>query len=250
MERRHQIWRDQGSFGGGGNLHDGTQSDRDDRRGASAIAARRPLVPAGERHAVAQSIAAAKELSELARQYQEIEAQIRAARPRYASLTQPQPLSVAEIQRQVLDADTLLLEYALGPDHSYLWAVTPDSVSSYQLPPRAEIEAAARRVYELLTARQPRPGETDAQRQARIKEADAAYPVEAAALSRILLSPAASQLGAKRLLVVAPGMLEYLPFAVLPIPKVPNAKDREGGKTAFCGCIRSITCGRRRSWWC
>src|SRR5262249_15024146 len=167
LEGRHQIWRNQGSFGGGGNLHDGTQSDRDDRRGASAIAARRPLVPAGERHAGAQSIAAAKELSELPRQDQEIEAQIRAARPRHASLTQPQPLSVAEIQRQVLDADTL----------------------------------------------------------------------------RILLSPAASQLGAKRLLVVAPGMLEYLPFAVLPIPKVPNAKDREGGKTAFCGCIRSITCG-------
>src|SRR5262245_4035079 len=107
VERRHQIWRNKGSFGGGGNLHDGTQSDRDDRRGASAIAARRPLIPAGERHAVAQSIAAAKELSELARQYPEIEAQIRAARPRYASLTQPQPLSVAEIQRQVLDADTL-----------------------------------------------------------------------------------------------------------------------------------------------
>src|SRR5262249_27746588 len=144
VERRHQIWRDQGSFGGGGNLHDGTQSDRDDRRGASAIAARRPLVPAGERHAVAQSIAAAKELSELARQYPEIEAPIPAARPRHASPAPPPALSGAEMQRQVLDADTLLLEYPLGPDHSYLWAVTPDSVSSYQLPPRVEIEAAAR----------------------------------------------------------------------------------------------------------
>src|SRR5262249_32050520 len=162
--------------------------------------------------------AAAKELTDLTTQYQGIEAQIRDVSPRYAALTQPQPLSVAEIQRQVLDADTLLLEYALGPDHSYLWAVTPNSVSSYQLPPRAEIEAAARGVYARLTARQPRPGETDTQRQARIKEADAAYPARAAALSRILLSPAASQLGAKRLLVVAPGMLEYLPFAVLPVP--------------------------------
>jgi CHAT domain-containing protein/Tfp pilus assembly protein PilF len=185
----------------------------------------------GGKHTDAQAAGASKELTDLTTQYQEIEAQIRDVSPRYAALTQPQPLSVAEIQRQVLDADTLLLEYALGPDHSYLWAVTPDSVTSYQLPPRAEIEASARRVYGLLTARQPRPGETDAQRQARIKEADAAYPTEAAALSRILLSPAASQMGAKRLLVVAPGMLEYLPFAVLPVPKAPDAKDRERDKT-------------------
>src|SRR5262249_44230802 len=34
----------------------------------------------------------------------------------------------------------------------------------------------------------------------------------------------------KRLLVVAPGMLEYLPFAVLPIPKAPNTGAREAGR--------------------
>ena len=180
------------------------------------------------RHTEAQASAAAKELADLTTQYEEVEALIRAASPRYAALTEPQPLGVAEIQRQALDDDTLLLEYSLGDDRSFLWAVTPNSVSSYQLPPRAEIETAARRVYDLLTARQPRPGETDAQRQARIKEADAAYPTQAAALGRMLLSPAASQLGAKRLLVVAPGMLEYMPFAVLPIPK---AGDEDGNKT-------------------
>src|SRR5262249_2091236 len=158
-------------------------------------------------HTEIQAANTAKELAALTAQYQEIEAQIRDASPRYAALTQPQPLGVAEIQRQVLEADPLLRESALGAAHSYLWAVTPNSVPSYQLPPRAEIEAAARRIYELLTARQPRPGETDTQRQARIREADAAYPAAAAALSRMLLSPAASQLdqlGAKRLLVVAP----------------------------------------------
>lgn len=41
------------------------------------------------------------------------------------------------------DADTLLLEYALGTERSYVWAVTPASISGFELPPRARIEAAA-----------------------------------------------------------------------------------------------------------
>ena len=47
----------------------------------------------------------------------------------------------------MLDDDTLLLEYALGSERSYLWAVTPGSFAVYQLPKRAQIEAAVRRVY-------------------------------------------------------------------------------------------------------
>src|SRR5581483_6932442 len=85
-----------------------------------------------------------------------------------AAATQPQPLSLTEIQQQVLDADTLMLEYALGDERSDLWAVTPDSIASFELPKRAEIEAAARRVYDLLTApNQHKPLETPQQRLAR-----------------------------------------------------------------------------------
>jgi CHAT domain-containing protein/tetratricopeptide (TPR) repeat protein len=174
------------------------------------------------KHNEAQAEAAAKEVAAIAAQLQEVEAQIRATSQGYAALTQPQPLGVAEIQRQVLDDDTLLLEYALGDERSYLWAVTPDSITSYRLPPRAEVEGAARKVYELMTAREGRVGETDAQLHARVKAADAEYPTQASALSRLLLGPAASQLGRKRLLIVAPGALEYLPFAALPAPAISN----------------------------
>ena len=180
------------------------------------------------RHTPEQQAAAEKEISTLTDHYRKIEAEIRQTSPRYAALMQPQPLNVSEIQQQILDQDTLLLEYALGQDHSYLWAVTPNSVTSYQLPPRAEIEAAARRVYELLIARQPRPGETELDHQARIKEASAGYSSQSAALSRMLLGQAASQLGHKRLLIVAPGILSYLPFAALPVPE--KATGRQGDK--------------------
>ncbi len=171
-----------------------------------------------DKHTSAQAEAAAKEIASLTDEYEEIRAQIRKSSPRYAALTQPQPLSLTEIQQQTLDPETLLLEYSLGDNASYLFVVSHTSITSYQLPKRTEIEAATRRAYELLTAPQPRPGETEAKLQARIKEANASYWPQAAALSQMLLGPAASQLGSKRLLIVADGALQYLPFGALPVP--------------------------------
>jgi CHAT domain-containing protein len=88
------------------------------------------------------------------------------------------------------------------------------------LPKRSEIEAAARQTYGLLTARHHVPGKTLAQQRARVAQADAQYSQQAAALSQILLGPVASQLGKKRLLIVADGALQYVSFAALPAPMV------------------------------
>jgi len=159
----------------------------------------------------AQKSAAKKEIGDLTEEYRQVQAEIRQTSPRYAALTQPQPLSATEIQSQLLDNDTLLLEYALGEKRSYLWLVSPTSVTGHQLPPRAEIEAAARKVYDLLITR-PR----------RRSPADSQFIAQAEALSRMLLGPVAPQLGAKRLVIVGPGVLSYLPFAALPEPADEN----------------------------
>src|SRR6266511_2271475 len=66
------------------------------------------------KHTPAQAEAFAKEIDSITTEHEELRAQIRERSPRYASLTQPQPLGLAEIQRQGLDPDTLLLEYSLG----------------------------------------------------------------------------------------------------------------------------------------
>jgi CHAT domain-containing protein/Tfp pilus assembly protein PilF len=154
----------------------------------------------GGKHTKDQEAASTKEVEAILSEYQEIEAQIRTKSPRYAALTQPQPLTLKEIQ-QMLDEDTLLLEYALGKDRSYLWAVTPTSIKSYELPKRTEIEAAGRHVYDLLVA-----------------NADALYPEALLTLSRMLLKPVAEQLGRKRLVIVPEGTLQYVPFGALPAP--------------------------------
>ncbi len=160
------------------------------------------------KHTPEEAEAAAKEIASITAEYELLEAQIRARSPRYAALTQPQPLSPTEIQQQALDEDTLLLEYALGEKRSYLWLVSHRSIDSYELPPRAELEAAVRQVYELLTLRPKRWTPPDPQLIAQAKT-----------LSRMLLGPVAPKLGAKRLVVVAPGALSYLPFAALPAPE-------------------------------
>jgi tetratricopeptide (TPR) repeat protein len=168
----------------------------------------------------AEALAAVeKEVAQLAIEYDEVDGQIRARSPRYAELTRPQPLSLAEIQRQLLDEQTLLLAYALGEERSYLWVVSRAAVKFYELPRRAEIEAVARRVSDILRAEQKQPGEPARAHQTRLALLDAQFRDAAAGLSRMLLSPAVAELGRKRLLVVAGGDLQQVPFAALPIPE-------------------------------
>ncbi len=173
----------------------------------------------GGQHSEEAATAKRRKLEELLTQLLAIEAELKSQSPRYAALTQPAPLGLAEIQTAVTDNETLLLEYSLGEERSYLWAVTPTSFASYELPSRVVIEAAARRCYELLTARNRFVKfETPDEKRERVRQADAEYPVAAKALSEMLLGPVAAQLGRKRLLVVPDGALEYLPFAALAVP--------------------------------
>jgi CHAT domain-containing protein/tetratricopeptide (TPR) repeat protein len=167
-----------------------------------------------------QAAALKQEVSQLETDLERAQVAIRNASPHYAALAQPQPLKLKEIQAQ-LDADTLLLEYSLGEERSYLWAITRDSLASYELPKGELIEKDARQVYQLLTARSMRErGETAQQRQERVTQAEAKLPAAARSLSQTLLAPVAAELGNKRLVIVADGALQYIPFAMLPDPSV------------------------------
>jgi CHAT domain-containing protein len=164
-----------------------------------------------------------KEIADLVSQYEDVEGQIRSTSPGYAALRQPKTLSAKEVQEQLLDPETVLLEYSLGDERSHVFAVTQESVLAYELPKRSEIEDGVRRVYDLLMARNNRPkGETDDQRQKRVAQADVEYPSAAARLSQMVLGPVAGQLKGRRLLIVCDGALHYLPFAALPLPQQPD----------------------------
>src|SRR6185295_3084767 len=99
-----------------------------------------------------------------------------------------------------LDPNTALLEYSLGVDQSYLWVVTQDSLKTYKLPPREQIQKSAQQVYESLNT-----------------HADAQFRRAATELGQMILAPAVAELKGKRLIVVADGALQYVPFAALPV---------------------------------
>jgi len=172
----------------------------------------------GEKRSDVPINAVEKEISDLTNQYQDVEAQIRSTSPAYAALTQPNPLNAGAVQH-LLPNDTLLLEYSLGEDHSYVFVLTASSLNSYELPKKEVIEPLAKHLYQFLTERgRILSRETPEHRMMRITKADAASRRAAADLSRMILGPVAAELKKQRLLIVSDGALQYVPFAALPAP--------------------------------
>ncbi len=167
------------------------------------------------------------EADKLEVRYGNVEKQIRLANPRYAALTKPQALSLRDVQQGILDDDTVLLEYNLGAENSYLWAATRNSLRVFKLPARASIEAKAREFRaRLLPAalRRPLASDEGVAAQARGLGGEVARPAATAVqdyltvahdLYNVLLAPAAPYINQKRLLIVAAGALHFIPFAAL-----------------------------------
>ena len=186
-------------------------------------ATRRSNLRSGNKQDDTEALTLAKEIDDLAWQLREVEAQIRAASMKQTESLEARPLSLKSIQDRVVGDDTLLLEYSLGEERSYLWAISKEAILTYELPRRTEIEALARIVYTSLTASQPVEGETVDQRQARQVAANERLPSQIRDLSKIIIAPVADQLGSKRLLIVADGALQYIPFQILTKPTDVNA---------------------------
>ncbi|MFN0120148.1 MAG: CHAT domain-containing tetratricopeptide repeat protein [Blastocatellia bacterium] len=204
------------------------------RLSAKAELAQRP--GAGGQAAQAKQLEA--EINTLTTELHEAESRIRAASPAYAALTQPRPLTLSEIQRQVLDRHTLLLEYALGAERSFLFAVTDKTLHVYSLPGREAIEQAARAFHETLTRRGRIPvfsGVND--RQQWLQRLESETDAAAGTLARLILQPAAAEMAGKRLMIVPDGALHYVPFAALPDPAgtPPSAPDKAGQQNGSAG---------------
>jgi CHAT domain-containing protein/Tfp pilus assembly protein PilF len=161
------------------------------------------------------------QLAQLKADYQVVEGQLRQHNPRLLSLEQSTALSLEQVQRELRDGDTMLLEYSLGDERSYLWAVTSNSFQTYELPSRKTIEDHARECYTLLTTRQ---GTVNEEYPAKLVAADSLGFEERSKLGDMLLSPLAGQLENRRLLVVSEGALQYVPFDALLVPRTAGEK--------------------------
>jgi CHAT domain-containing protein/tetratricopeptide (TPR) repeat protein len=141
-----------------------------------------------------------RRIDALLNDYRDVAEQIRRASPKYAQLTQPEPVSAADF-RGLLDSGTVLLQYFAGKERSYLWVVTKDRIAGHRLAGREAIARGARALLEAAAAKQ----DTEP---------------AAVRLGTMLLQPAAAALsasGVRRVVIGADGEIESVPFAVLPV---------------------------------
>lgn len=165
-----------------------------------------------------------QEVDDTRRQLQGVEADIKRVSPKYSALKAPNGLSLEAVQRQVLDSDTLALEYSLGDERSYLWLIGNDFFRTFILPGRAQIERTAARLLKELSRDPREPGtekRTDPRSKSDRARSQSSGPARflglARQLSKLVLPSAIAELGIanKRLVIVPDGALQFVPFAVL-----------------------------------
>ncbi len=128
-------------------------------------------------------------------------------------LASPRPITVAEAQA-LLGPESVLLTYVLGAESSHLLTLTSRHLAVFDLPPQAVLEAHAEGLYAALKS-------TDQDNDQWLLIADQ--------LGRMLLPESAIPSGTRHLLIIAQGVLHYLPFGVLPSPRA------EGGDRGAAG---------------
>ena len=155
-----------------------------------------------------------QEIDELLSQQKQLETKIRQSNPKYANLKYPQPLKLAQIQQQ-LDKDTLLLQYSLGNEGSFLWVASPTSLDTYELPKKSEIDKSAINLFCLISQNSSKPPSTTNKENPCADIKTRKIDKAATELSQLILAPVKDKLGKKRLIIVADGALQYIPFAAL-----------------------------------
>ena len=146
--------------------------------------------------------------------------EVRHSNPRYASIQYPEPVNVSRIQRDLLDAQSVLVEFLLGEKRSLVWAVSKEKLSVGVLPPRKEIEDEVSAYRNALTGKISTL--TLAASMAEVAPAGRK-------LYRSLLQPVKNALvGARSLVIVPDGALDYLPFETLVLPARHRASDENG----------------------
>lgn len=144
-------------------------------------------------------------LNEVQRKHAQVVEELRRQDPLRAQITQPTAYTLEQIQHDVLaDDQTILVEYLLADEASYAWVVTKQEAKLYELDKGAVINDAADKVYKLIAKRPDADTITDLQQATR-------------KLSGMVLKPLADYPNAQRVIIVADGTLNYVPFQLLPL---------------------------------
>ena len=143
-----------------------------------------------------------RQIRDIRAQIETLEARIRSS-SKFDDLLRPTPLNYQRIQTEIADSQTSLLFYSLGNAKSFAWVVTKDDLSTYELRDKKTIEEAAKRLIGLIKTPPTNESEQN-QLQNAIDD-----------VSRLVVEPVSPKLQTSRLIVIADGILQYVPFQIL-----------------------------------
>lgn len=155
------------------------------------------------------------ELNKLEYELEEIKAELKQKSPIYSAIKNPEPFDLNDFQQNILDDNSILLEFSLGEKESYLWIVSKDDFSYIILPDQKVIEESIEKIHKTFDARQPLPNEDIESYQKRKFESEAIYNQEILLLSKEILEQITEKIANKRLIIIPDGKLALLPFATL-----------------------------------
>ena len=141
------------------------------------------------------------DLNDVRSRYETLEARINTS-AKFTNLLWPEP-DYKKIKDQLIDSNTTLLEYSLGDTNSFAWIVTQNGLTSRKLEDKRVIETAVNQLLALLQ----KPS-IDSGDEVRLQNA-------VNDVSRLVLEPVSDQLRTSRLIVIADGGLQRVPFQVL-----------------------------------
>ena len=119
----------------------------------------------------------------------------------YQRKYQPDSLDIAALQRSLLGGGETLLEYFVGQQKIYVFALRRDDLQIASVARTAELDSALQRTHRQLYAYRPGQGDDEA---------------SLATLYRYLVTPVADAVAdARKLIIVPDGPLHYLPFDLL-----------------------------------
>jgi CHAT domain-containing protein/tetratricopeptide (TPR) repeat protein len=136
----------------------------------------------------------------------EVDSLIQTKDPYYQSSEAPNVVTIDEVRNLLLTGDDLLVEYSLGEARSFVWFISHKGVSVEQLPSRTQIEREARSLISLM-------GDIDERREYPEKELAFTRALSTLAKSLHLSFSEGSQ--PARIIIVADGILNRVPFAAL-----------------------------------
>ena len=146
--------------------------------------------------------------------------------PDYYNLKyQVKTISAAEVQQQLLDDNTTLVEYFTGADSIFIFAITPDH---FTVKTSARDSLLERQITQL--------------RQGIIKQDFSLYAQSALRLYQTLLAPIAENIRDKNLIIAPDGALSAIPFEALLTEQVVNGELQDYMKLPYLINAHAVCC--------